>query len=311
MIINSHCHMARLGLEFSQEMADFYLNNTFAGQDCWATGQPWTAQDFCVPVEKLIADMDRTGVDMAFVLGIAYLPMKSYTPDGGDYAAHMVSQYPDRLIGFYTANPLGGLAEVRRFERGVKELGLRGLKMLPSYNYVAIKDRRIWPLYEAAQEMGVPVLLHSGWSSLPHGKMLDHDHPLYAEDVLLDFPNMKLILAHVGFQWAEETIFMMAKFPNVYADVAFWAESTPLWRTAQIWTWAKQLGVFNRFLWGSDYPYVDFQPGIDLFNRVPEYCIKHDLEPAITQEDLDSFFGGAAARVIGLAPELITRKPHC
>ena len=302
MIINTHAHMSRFGIDFSPELGEFYVN-MFAGTNCWHTDQPWKPEDFCVPPERLIYDMDRLGIDKVFVLGIAYRPMNSYDPNSAEYVSGMVRQHSDRLIGFYTADPLGGLAEVRRFERAVQEQGLRGLKMLPSYNYVPLNDRRIWPLYDAAQGLGVPVILHTGWSSLPAGKMLEYDHPLYAEDIMLDFPDSKLILAHIGFQWAEEAIHFMAKFQNLYGDMAYWAETTPMWRVAQIWVWAKKLHVFNRFLWGSDYPYVDFNNGLEFFRQVPDYTQRHELEPVITKEDLDSFFGGAAARLIGISPQ--------
>ncbi len=298
MIINTHAHMSRFGVDFSRELGEFYVQ-MFAGTDCWHTGEPWKPEDFCVPPERLIHDMDRLGIDKAFVLGIAYLPWDSYDPNSADYVVSMISDYPDRLIGFYTADPLGGMAEVRRFESAV-ERGVRGLKMLPSYNYASLNDRRIWPLYETAQGLDVPVILHTGWSSLPAGKMLEYDHPLFAEDIVLDFPDLKLVLAHVGFQWAEEAIHFMAKFPNVYGDMAFWAETAPMWRVAQIWTWAKKLGVFSRFLWGSDYPYVDFNNGLEFFRGVPEYTQKHELEPFITEGDMDSFFGGAAMRLAGI-----------
>lgn len=296
MIINSHTHMSRFGIDFSRELGELYVN-MFHGQDCWYTGKPWTPEDFCVSPERLIHDLDRLGIDHAWVLGIAYRPMNSYDPSAADYVVNMVESYPDRLIGFYTADPLGGLEEVRRFESAAAR-GIRGLKMLPSYNYVSLHDRRIWPLYEAAEGLGLPVILHTGWSSLPGGKMLDYDHPLYCEDIVLDFPDLKLIMAHIGFQWAPEAIHFMAKFPNVWGDVAFWAETTPMWRVAQMWTWAKKLGVFDRFLWGSDYPYVDFNNGLEMFGKVPEYTQKHELEPYITAEDMESFFGGAANRLI-------------
>jgi hypothetical protein len=229
--------------------------------------------------------------------------MDSYDPESAHYVHEMVSAYPDRLIGFYTANPLGGLAEVRRLEYAVEHLGLRGLKMLPSYNYVPLNDRRIWPLYEAAQGLGIPVIIHTGWSSLPKGKMLEHDHPLYLEDVVLDFPQLKLVAAHAGFQWADETLFFMGKFPNVYADVAYWAETVPVWRVAQVWSWAKKLGVLDRFLWGSDYPYVDFATGLELFADVPGYCERHELEPMVTRKDLEGLLGGNAAALLGMEVE--------
>ena len=92
----------------------------------------------------------------------------------------------------------------------------------------------------------------------------------------------------------------MAKFEHIYGDFAFWAESAPLWRVAQIWTWAKKLGVFGRFLWGSDYPYVPFDTGKAFFEKVRDYTERHDLDPYITTDDEESFFGGAALRLLGV-----------
>ena len=168
---------------------------------------------------------------------------------------------------------------------------------------------RIWPLFEAAEAMGVPIITHTGWSMFPKGKMLAYDYPLYLEDVMVDFPNLKLVIGHVGFAWAEETMHFMAKFEHIYGDFAFWAESAPLWRVAQIWTWAKKLGVFNRFLWGTDYPYVPFDTGKEFFGRVREYTERHDMEPFITESDEQSFFGGAAVRLLGL-PEAVPYAGH-
>ncbi|MBX3030584.1 MAG: amidohydrolase [Chloroflexi bacterium] len=298
-VINTHTHMMRYGVDFSPKLGEFYVEK-FHGSDCWHTGKPWTPQDFCVPVERLISDMDAAGIDKAVILGVGYLPWDSYDPEAGSYVQSMVQQYPDRLIGFYTADPIGGLPEVRRFERAVKEQGLRGLKILPSYNYVALNDRRIYPLYEAAQELQVPLLTHTGWSMLPKGKMLAYDHPLYLEDVAIDFPDLTLVIGHVGFAWADEAMHFMAKFENIYGDFAAWAETAPLWRIAQTWTWAKKLGVLDRFLWGSDYPYFDFESGKALFEKVRGYTERHDLDPYITVEDEESFFGGAAARLLKL-----------
>lgn len=294
--------MSRLGVDFGEELGEYFAD-MFAGTDCWYTGQPWRPEDFNVPPELLIQHMDEANIEKVFVLGIAYKYGDSYDPNAAQYVQGMVEQYPDRLIGFYTADPLGGRDEVKRFEEAVTERGLKGLKMLPSYNYAPLNDRRIWPLYEAAEALGVPVLLHTGWSSLPRGKMLEYDHPLYTEDIVLDFPDLKLILAHVGFAWAELVMHFMVKFPNVWADVAFLPETAPLWRLSQMCSWAKQLGVFRRFLWGSDYPYTDFKSGYEILGQMPSYMQRHELDPVLTEEDMESLFGGAAARVIGLVED--------
>lgn len=299
MVINTHVHMMRYGVDWPRELGQFYVDTMFKGE-CWHTGKRWQPEDFCVPVERLIKDMDECQIDKSVILGVGYMPWNAYDPDSAEYVKSMVDKYPDRLIGFYTANPIGGAAEAKRFERAVTQQGLRGLKMLPSYNYVALNDRRIWPLYEVAEALKVPVIVHTGWSAMPKGKMLAYDHPLYLEDVLVDFPDLTLVIGHTGFMWAEECIFFMAKFPNVYSDFAFWAESTPMWKVAQVWTFAKKMGVMNRFLWGTDYPYVPFQTGQELFSRVAAYTQTHDLEPHITDEDQAGFFGDNAAVMLGL-----------
>jgi uncharacterized protein len=310
VIINTHVHMSRLGRDMSPALVDFYLG-TYQGSDCWQTGQPWRPEDLSPPPEQLIAHMDQAGIDKAFVLGIVFQPLGAYDHDAAAYVCDMVAQYPDRLIGFYTADPLGGNQELDRFVGAVQDKGLRGLKLLPSGNHVAPSDRRIWPFYEAAESLGVPIVMHTGWNGFPKDRLLDWEHPLHAEDIVQDFPGLKLVLAHLGFQWAEETIMLMARSPNLYGDVAFWHEIIPLWRAAQIFTWAKKLGVLDHFLWGSDYPFAPFSAGKAFFERLPEYTRRHELEPFLDEEDMESFFGGAAARLIGLAPERPRARPAC
>jgi hypothetical protein len=299
MLFNSHVHMSQWGRDFSQELADVHLLQ-FQGKTSWLTGKPWTAKDWCVEGNTLIRHMDEAGVDRALVMCLAYVPMDAYDPTMGDYIADLVRTWPDRLVGFYSANPLGGRAEGDRLRRCVEELGLSGLKMLPSYNYAAINDRRIWPLYETAAELGVPVTLHTGWSSLPAGKSLAYDHPLYVEDALVDFPGLRPILAHCGFAWSELVLMLMAKNPNVAADFAWWSPSQPPWRAAQTLSMAKYLGVIDRCFWGTDYPFTDFGSDLAYWRAVPAVSERMALEPTLTDSDIDSFLGPNFARFLGV-----------
>lgn len=297
MLFNAHVHMSRWGRDFSQELANVHLGQ-FRGKTSWMTGEPWTVDGWCVEGESLIGHMDDAGVDRALVMCLAYVPIGAYDPTMADYIAELVGRWPDRLVGFYSANPLGGRAEVDRLRRAVEELGLRGLKMLPSYNYAAINDRRIWPLYETAAELGVPVTIHTGWSSLPAGKSLMYDHPLYVEDALVDFPTLRLILAHCGFAWSELVLMLMAKNPNVAADFAWWGPSQPPWRAAQTLSMAKYLGVLDRCFWGTDYPFTDFGSDLTYWRAVPTTCERMGLAPAVTEEDVDAFLGPNFARFL-------------
>jgi predicted TIM-barrel fold metal-dependent hydrolase len=299
MLFNAHVHMSQWGRDFSQELADVHLAQ-FRGKTSWMTGKPWTADGWCVSGETLIGHMDEAGVDRALVMCLAYVPVGAYDPTMGDYIGGLCTRWPDRLVGFYSANPLGGRAEADRLRRAVEELGLRGLKMLPSYNYAPINDRRIWPLYETAAELGVPVTLHTGWSSLPAGKSLGYDHPLYVEDALVDFPGLRPILAHCGFAWSELVLMLMAKNPDVGADFAWWSPSQPPWRAAQTLSMAKYLGVFDRLFWGTDYPFTDFGSDLAYWRGIPALSERMALEPLVTAEDIDAFLGPNFARFLGL-----------
>lgn len=299
MLFNAHVHMSQWGRDFSDELADVHLAQ-FRGQVSWLTGEPWTKDGWCVPVERLLEDMDAAGIDRALIMALAYVPMNAYDPTMGEYIGDLCRRHPDRLVGFYSANPIGGRAESDRLRHAVEELGLSGLKMLPSYNYVAINDRRIWPLYETAAELGVPVTLHTGWSSLPAGKSLTYDHPLYVEDALVDFPGLRPILAHCGFAWSELVLMLMAKNPNVAADLAWWSPSQPPWRAAQTLSMAKHLGVLDRLFWGTDYPFTDFASDLAYWRAVPATCERIGLEPAVTDADIDAIAGPNLARFLGV-----------
>ena len=84
LLINTHTHLMRYEVDFPRELGEFYVN-MFKGQNCWHTGKLWTPEDFCVPGERLISDMDAAGIDKAVVLGVGYLPWKAYDPEGGAY----------------------------------------------------------------------------------------------------------------------------------------------------------------------------------------------------------------------------------
>lgn len=151
------------------------------------TGKPWKGKDFCASVEEVIKDMNRVKVDKVCLIGYVMNPVGAYKSDLIEYIAQVIEKYPNRLIGFVTVDPLGGLKAAQEIEKAVNKFGFKGVKILPAYNYIAINDRRIWPIYEKAQELRVPVLVHTGLSSLPLAKTLDYNNPLLLEDVLLIF----------------------------------------------------------------------------------------------------------------------------
>ncbi len=295
MPFDTHCHVHTYPGQFSEEMAQIYMGPLSKVPVWWDPSRTWVPEDLNTDPAKLIRDMDRAGIERAFLLSQYWGPFKTHTPSA--YVAEVIAQYPDRFIGFHGGDPTGGLKSVQEFERVVRDYGFRGLKLSPAYNHVAVNDARIYPLYCKAEELGVPALVHAGWTFVP-GSRIDNQNPLLLDEVAETFPTLRLIVAHTGFHWAHETVMLMRKHPNVYADLAFWESSMPFHFIADALVWAKNAGVLDRILWGSDYPSCDPAFSIALYRRLPEYTAAHGLEPALAETDIEAILGGNARRLV-------------
>ncbi|MGH7503901.1 MAG: amidohydrolase family protein [Longimicrobiales bacterium] len=98
--------------------------------------------------------------------------------------------------------------------------GVRGLKLYPSYQFYYPNDPRVYPLYEICQAAGLPVLMHIG-SSVMRGTRIKYCDPIHLDDVAVDFPDLRLVMAHGGRGfWYAECAFLAMHYANLYIDVA-------------------------------------------------------------------------------------------
>lgn len=96
---------------------------------------------------------------------------------------------------------------------------ITGLKLNPAKQRFYPDDRMMWPIYEKCLEHNKPVVFHAGLSWEPD-TLCKYSHPLRFEEVALEFPQLRLCLAHMGWPWVQETAMLMIKYPNLYADTA-------------------------------------------------------------------------------------------
>lgn len=299
MVFDTHCHVHLYPGQFSEKMAEIYMGALSGVPVWWDPERTWVAEDLNTDPVRLIADMDRSGIERAFLLSQYWGPFDTHTPS--EYVAEVIAQYPDRFLGFHGGDPIGGLKAVRDLEKSVKEYGFVGLKLSPAYNHVAVNDARMYPLYCKCEELGIPALVHAGWTFVP-GSRIENQNPLLFDDVAETFPTLKLIVAHTGFHWSHETVMLMRKHHNIYSDLAFWETSMPFHFIAESLVWAKHAGVLGRVLWGSDYPSCDPAESIALYRRIPRYTEEHGLLPVITEEDIEAILGGNARRLLESIP---------
>ena len=175
------------------------------------------------------------------------------------YIARYIAQDPKNLIGFLSVDPTqdGWQREMRE---GHEELGLRGIKLLPMYAGFCPDDDRLDPLWMYAQQHRLPVLLHTGTTFVSNAP-LECTLPRRLDPVAMKYPDVKLILAHLGHPYEGECVAVIRKHANVYADVsALHYRPFQLYHSLML---VQEYGVWEKVLFGTDYPFTTVNASID------------------------------------------------
>jgi len=243
-------------------------------------------------------------VDTTIVLGFKSAYLEAEVPD--QFVADYVGQHPDRLIGFAGIDPANPAEAVRQMRFARDELKMRGVGMSPAAQNFHPCHTNAKTCYEAAGTLGMPVLFHTGLRSTPEC-VLQYAQPVLLDEVAREFPDLKIIIAHMGFPWVNETIVLLAKHPNVYADIS-WLLHQP-WQAYQSLLSAQQHGVMHKLLFGSGYPYTDAASCIEAL-----YGINHMVHgtslPAIPREQLRGIVERDALELLGIADPKPTNGEH-
>ena len=172
--------------------------------------------DFVKNPDLFIAYLKTQGVRYAVVLPECAPATSGFVP------TEDVIQYcrgQEMLIPFTSLNPnvQSDLAATLQFY--VKDCGVKGLKLHPSYQFFYPNEARLYPLYAKAQELGIPVIFHIG-SSIFKGTRLKYCDPIYLDDIAVDFPDLKIVMAHSGRGfWYNECFSLSRLHKNVYMDI--------------------------------------------------------------------------------------------
>jgi predicted TIM-barrel fold metal-dependent hydrolase len=175
----------------------------------------------------------------------------------------------DIMLAFASIDPHKGKAGAREARRLIEEYGVKGFKFHPPMQNFAPADPVAWPIYEVIAEHKLPAIFHTGHSGmgtgLPGGGgiRLKYGQPILVDDVAVDFPDMKIILAHPSWPWTDEALSMALHKANVFIDLSGWS---PKYFPPQIIRYANtQLG--HKFLFGSDFPLIQPEKWIAAFDQ--------------------------------------------
>ena len=197
----------------------------------------------------------------------------------------------DMMIAFASIDPHKGKLGAREARRLIEERGVRGFKFHPTCQGFFPNDRMAWRLYEVIAEYKLPAIFHSGHSGIGTGMRggggmrLKYSNPMHVDDVAVDFPDMKIIIAHPSWPWQDEALSVCLHKPNVWIDLSGWS---PKYFPPQLVQYAN--GQLKRkMLFGSDFPLIP-----------PDRWIKDFKEAGFKPEVHDLILKRNAMEVLGL-----------
>ena len=230
-----------------------HFNDDFRAQARFARG----GQEMDLTVEYDAYRAGATACDRTVVFGGKARLSGLWVDD--TYIADYVRLHADTCTGFLSLDPTQDGWQDEMYH-GHRELGLRGIKLMPMYAGFYPHDNKLDPLWAYAQEHGLPVLMHSGTTFVAQAP-LDCTLPRHVDPVATRFPGVKIILAHLGHPYEGECVVVIRKHPNVYADVsALHYRPFQLYNSLML---VQEYGVWHKLLFGSDYPFTTVDASIE------------------------------------------------
>jgi hypothetical protein len=202
-------------------------------------------------------------VAASFVLGFAGHGMGAPVPN--EELADFVAHEPGRLFGFAGIDPSDPFA-LTEIDRAV-ELGLRGITLSPAAQGIHPADNRAMDVYQRAVELNLPVIFRQGGHFAPEWRM-EFARPYLLDEVARTFPDLRLVVSHLGQPWVDETVVLLDKHEHVYADVC--GLSGRPWQAYQALSLCWNAGVMHKLLFASDFPYATVEQAIKALYSVNE-----------------------------------------
>jgi hypothetical protein len=170
----------------------------------------------------------------------------------------------------------------------VENEGAGGVKLHGPAHGFGMWDERLWPTYEACRDLGVPVIAHSGPDPGGNG----FAEPRAFAEALKAFPDLTIVLAHMGGGTWQQAAEIAEQFPNAFFDcceIIEWTSGDLAPSDEQLAQLIKDVGP-HRVMMGSDFPWYDLDHTVD---RVMEL-------PLLSREEKEGIMGANAVRILDM-----------
>ena len=243
-------------------------------------------------VEEMVAEYRDCGVGRAVLLGWDAETNTGNPPVPNDFVAEARDEYPDFFVGFGSVDPHKDDC-VREAVRCVEDLDLSGFKfqqIAQGFDPAADRHNHLW---NAIEDLGVPVVFHGGTSTLgagsPGGRGLriKYGDPMLIDEVAARHPDLQVLVAHPAFPWEKQQLAVCQQKGNVYMDLSGWL---PRYIDDQVLHYAGSL-LSEKVMFGTDYPMVRPEEWLDSFTANTDF--DEETQRKILFENAEEFFGFA------------------
>jgi predicted TIM-barrel fold metal-dependent hydrolase len=187
-------------------------------------------------------------VDVCIVLATADGPSREVNKKLSEY----VGKHKEKMVGFALVEPTKDKTDVKNLAFITDKLGLKGTVLYCCRCGFHPAHSRAMRFYESAQELGVPVFFHNG-EVLEREAVLEYAQPYLLDEVAREFGALKIVIGTMGIPFVEQTLSMVAKHENVYADLTI--RPSNVWQVYNMVAAAHEYGVMDKLLFGSGFPF--------------------------------------------------------
>ena len=181
-------------------------------------------------------------------------------PVGNDYVHAMWKRHPERILQCWGALEPSKKDVLDEANKAITHLGFIGFHFHPIMQHFAVDERRYYPLFELISSLGAAVMIDVGTTGMGagmpggHGAIIRHAHPASIDRLAADFPDLKIVMAHPGWPWVEETTAVALHKGNVYWEMSGWA---PKYFPGNLKVDMRGR-LQDKIMFGSDYPSMPY-----------------------------------------------------
>ncbi|HIQ30323.1 MAG TPA: amidohydrolase [Candidatus Caldiarchaeum subterraneum] len=273
-VIDAHIHVTKFS-EMKTEALEYMMTNLFFKEN-------WRKLEL---MPKFLIDiMVEENVEKAVLINYVAPSVIGFTESVNEFVSNYAKEYPDMLI------PFGGIDVKRHTREDIKNIleelysryEVKGIKLHPVHqlfyvnqyvdDYGSSKLEQLKVLYEFCEDRGIPVTVHTGTSMFP-GARIRYGNPIYLDDVAVDFPRLKIIMAHGGRPiWMSTAFYLLRRHrSNMFLDIS----GIPPQRLLEYFP--RLTEIAHKIIFGSDWP----SPGVKGMRKNAELIMQLPIDNEI------------------------------